>query len=477
MLRATPVEEFDTEQQHLTTYNRYAILLLAACLVGFALFKLLNFTLSDIGVSPSLILLIGAPLALFLAYLQIELTLIIFIYAIPVVTYEIPGLPFYFTFADALLIVLVIVWFSRAVLKKEYKLYKTFLDRHLFVFIMLSIMSVINSRSLSAGAFEIVQTLEFLAFSFYFFCTVAKKREVITAIFQALTFSGAFFSLHGILQYFSVHASGFRAYSMMGHFNAFGAYVAMMMLITFNLMLKERSRMMRWVYMGVLGVDLIAVMLTYSRGAWIALVVGVMVSAWLRGLTQFVKIFTVMTLFLIMLSMVVPSRFIGRAASITEVEDKTSRGRLRQYNIAAETMMRYPLLGVGITSMEDYVTQEYDWAGAGRIHNLFLWVGAERGVPAMLSLLAIFGVFFLKTKAKLEETDDETVRAQYIALFTSILAFFIINLTALQLVRGLGLLLGMFLGLFQAIAKLEEEKEEEMETPYYIGRAAFITRR
>lgn len=471
------VSDEETEKtEKLTAYNRYAILVLVISVIGFAIARFLHFELSDLGLSPQFILFIGAPLILFLAFLRIEIALVFFVYTIPIVTYSIPGLPFHFTFADAFLILLVAVWLSRAVLKKEYTLYQTFLDRYLLFFIFLSVFSLFNSRVFGDGVRELIQTVEFFVFSYYFFCTVAKRRDVILGVFQAITFSSAFFSLYGIHQYFVNGMGDFRIYSMMGHFNAFGAYVALMMLLIFNFMLSERNRFMRWVYITVLGVNFIALMLTYSRGAWIAVVAGVIVSAWLRGLTQFVKVFTILIVFLIVLSMVVPTGFVARFTSITKFTDQASIIRLKQYKIAADTMTSYPLLGVGLSSMGDYVWQEYGFRGVGEIHNLFLMVGSERGVPAMLTLIAIFALFFLKAKKRIDQTDVEPIRSYYIGLFTAILTFFIINLTAVQLVRGTGIFFGMLLGLFQAVSKLEDEEDEEARLPYYAGRATTMLR-
>lgn len=471
-----PVEETEREQ-NLTVLNKYAIQFLVVCLIVFATANIFHFKLGDLGISSHFLLYFGTPLVLFLAYLNIELALILFIYTIPIVTYSIPGLPFFFTFADAFLIVLVIVWLSRAILKKEFVLYQTFLDKYLFIFILLSIVSLFNSRNFGHGLSEVVQTLEFFVFSYYFFCTVVKKRELLFAVFQAITFSSVFFSLYGIHQYLTNGGGDFRVFSTMGHFNAFGAYLSMMTPIIFNFMLSERNRPMRLVYLAVLGVDFIALMLTFSRGAWIAMVAGIMVSAWLRGLTQFVKAFTALVMFFIMLSMVAPPAVIGRASSITRVDDKSSVIRLKQYRIAVETISRYPLLGVGITSMDAYVREEHETLkGGGQIHNLFLWIGSERGIPAMLCLLAIFGVFFIRAREKIEQADEDLLRSCYIGLFSALLTYFIINLTALQLVRGLGIFLGMFLGLFQAISKMEEEEEEEAHLPYFVGRATAMLR-
>ena len=94
----------------------------------------------------------------------------------------------------------------------------------------------------------------------------------------------------------------------------------------------------------------------------------------------------------------------------------------------------------------------------------------------MLSLPAIFGVFFLRAKQRIEQTDDETQRSFHIGLFTAALAFSMVNLTALRLVRGPGIFFGMFLGLFQALSKMDDEDEEEARLPYSIGRATAILR-
>lgn len=467
---------FDPEETAQPSLNKYAIYALIVAVAAFAAARMLHFEWSNIGLHPLIMVVVASPLVLVFTYLNLELALVCFIYTIPIVIFSIPDLPFFFTFADAFLIVLAVVWFSKLFLKKDISLYSTFLDKYLFLFAILSVVSTLNSRDISGGIREIVQTLEFCVITFYLFSTILKSMNNVRAVVQAMIFSSFFFSLYGVYQFFTSGGGEFRAYAMMGHSNAFGAYVCLMMLMTLNTMLGSAGGRPPFLMIGILAVDFAALMLTYSRGAWIALVAGVIVSAWLRGLTQFVKVFSLIIVLMILFSMVLPQSFIGRAASITRFNDDASTTRLKQYRIAGETMMRFPLLGVGAAAMPMYVQEEYQWLAGGEIHNLFFWIGSERGVPAMLALLAIFAVFFIKSKQRLDQNPEEPFKSLYIGVFTALFAYFIINLTALQMVRGLGMFFGILLGLYQAAAHIEDEQREAWETPFYIGRATTILR-
>ncbi|MEW5944927.1 MAG: O-antigen ligase family protein [bacterium] len=452
--------------------NGVVAALLVVSVIVFLVVRLLRVDLSTIGDAGHLLVLLAVvPIVLLFAYMRFETALLVFMFVVAVGKYEIPGVGFFLVYSDVFLIILTAVWFTRMVLRKGYGFRSTFLDRHIFIFTLLSVLAVVNSPSFSAGFKEVVQTVEYLVFSYYLFASAVRSREQIAALMQALVMSAVFTSVCGVYQYFEQGGGDYRVTSTFGHFNAYGAYLAMTTMVTFNLFLSEEERGARTWLAAALTCQLVALMMTFSRGAWIGVIVAIVISAQFRGMVQFVRLFTAMVVLAIFLSLVLPSQFVGRAASITDFSDPASENRIRQYKIAYETIVRRPLLGIGIGSIEGYALSEYQEMGVGAVHNLFLMIGAERGLPAMFALMFFFGSFFINGARRIGETGERFLFTAYLALYSGIAAYFFINMTAYQLVRGLGIMFGMYLGLFQAAMKIEDEEREEKEIPYYVRSA------
>ncbi len=396
-----------------------------------------------------------------LTFANYHLSLIIFIFVAPLAVYNIPNLPFFFTYGDAYLLILVFVWITRIGLGHEKRPLKTFLDRLIFLFVLLSILSAINSRYADAATREIVQTLEYFVFCYYLFSVTIIRRNILDGIVQGIVVCGGLIALYGIMQYFRLGAGESRITGTFGHFNAMGTFMAMMVTFVFNLAIAEKDRKAKYFFYAVLAVDTLALLMTFSRGAWIGTVTGIIVSAQIRGMVQFIRIFALVMVVFFLMAVIAPPQYIGRMASVPRVEDTSSKNRLRQWQIAYETISSYPLLGVGLENNTDHVIEKYNEPTNGEIHNLFLHVGSERGLPAMLVLIGIFGLFFVRIIKRLNQTEDDYFRALYTALFSAVLAFGIVNIFAYQLIRGIALFFTMFLALFNAGMYVEENEPVE----------------
>ncbi|MEW6202969.1 MAG: hypothetical protein AB1546_13410, partial [bacterium] len=126
------------------SYNLYAVAVFAVAVLIFAVFRYFNASLQTLGLSQQLILLIGGPAVLFLCLANLEMGLVFFIYTVPIVGYYIIADPFYLTFSDIFLILLIFVWALRFTLRKECVPYRTHLDKYIFIFILLSLFSAVN---------------------------------------------------------------------------------------------------------------------------------------------------------------------------------------------------------------------------------------------------------------------------------------------------------------------------------------------
>lgn len=451
----TPKHGFVSDS-HPRTNTGFFYFLFSAFLGGFIIFELFNINFSEfLNVTWSLFVAVGVLILIF-SFLNLETAVLSLVFIVPITSFQLPGLPFVLTLGDAYLLVVTVAWLMRLMVKSGERIEKTPFDKPLILFVFLSITSLINAHNMGAAATELVQTLEFFIASVYLFHSVIRTTEDFENAMLALALSGILFSMYGIREYM-ILGSGTRVSATFGHFNAFGAYLAMLVPLFFNMSLSEHRRGRRVVFIAAMALAVAAVMFTFSRGAWIGILSGLLLASWLRGMNQFIKYLTVGVIVIITISVFIPKqieRYTGRMASITEINDESTQSRLEQYEMSLEIMMNSPFFGTGIGQVWDYASAR-GTPELGEIHNLFLNIGADRGIPAMIALFFVFLLYYRAITQRITQSRSRFFKNMYIANISVLVSFLVVNLTAYQLVRGLGVLLGLFLGLGSSIMRIE----------------------
>ncbi|MGB0767673.1 MAG: O-antigen ligase family protein [Phycisphaeraceae bacterium] len=136
-----------------------------------------------------------------------------------------------------------------------------------------------------------------------------------------------------------------------------------------------------------------AVMMTYSRGAMLAAAVGLV---WLmvhhRPRVQGVAMSVVLVA---AISVMAGAEIRDRAVSTADFEtDASALSRFDSWAAAWDIVTEHPLLGKGIRNSNDY-SQNYGADLAGRtIHNQYLQIAADSGIPAACVYIAMVGFAF-----------------------------------------------------------------------------------
>lgn len=136
-----------------------------------------------------------------------------------------------------------------------------------------------------------------------------------------------------------------------------------------------------------------AVMMTYSRGAMLSAAVGL---TWLlihhRPRVQAAVLSAVLAVAVMgMAGVEIRDRFMSTADFQT---DSSAQSRFDSWDAAFEIALEHPLLGTGIRNSNDY-SQNYGADRAGRtIHNQYLQIAADSGLPAAGVYIAMIGVGF-----------------------------------------------------------------------------------
>ncbi|AKU91293.1 O-antigen ligase family protein [Vulgatibacter incomptus] len=243
--------------------------------------------------------------------------------------------------------------------------------------------------------------------------------------------------------------------------------LAMALVISAMLLLTLRSRLRnpvaRAAVLGLLGLQLWAIVVTYSRGAILGLAVGLLAFI-LAGRGSRTRSILVAGGVAIALLSLAPSRFWARTETIATYEqDLSAQGRIDAWRTAGNILSRRPLTGIGAAAFTTaWATYAPDDAGRHPYvaHNLFLEVAAELGIPTLVAFLALLAACIRGAWWATEERSP--VRLEARGLLASIAGYLVC-----QMFAGftLSFFLFLVLGIATASERLARFEREARERP------------
>lgn len=229
------------------------------------------------------------------------------------------------------------------------------------------------------------------------------NRGEMEALLWALVFGVALVSVHGLYQYFfeaSFLDAGekwvdleenpyirnralatFENPNLLAHF--YVLTVPILMAIWFNL--KEWRH--RLVLGGVIGLVLLALLLTYSRGGWLGLAVAVSAFAILKDRRSIVVLFIIGVIGL----MVMPENIMARLMSVTNLADSSTSHRFAVWLNSIRIIKDHWLAGVGtgsgafLLTYISYLVDKGDYAP--HAHNIYLQLWGELGIVGLVTFM------------------------------------------------------------------------------------------
>ncbi len=239
----------------------------------------------------------------------------------------------------------------------------------------------------------------FQPFLFYYLAVwLPKDRRWVKATVAVFLGASVLLALHGLYQYVTnapmpaswvdTHEDiGTRAYSIINNPNGLGGFLLLGIMLSGSLALSRVRSIWRMVCGAVAALLLAALAVTFSRGAYIGLVVGFVALALLAFRPWLARLFGAA----VVLALLVPRRFWDRLLfgfSSYYLQLSATNGRLYVWRIALLRMAEHPWWGVGLGTLGG--TSAY-LAGYGRlwIDSYYLQLGAEGGVLLLLAFVWI----------------------------------------------------------------------------------------
>ncbi len=443
---------------------------------------------------PSAVAVIGGTLALLAILRWHELALYALIVAVPFGSwFPIPLGVGNLTAVDLLVALLVALWLARMIAQERaIRIQFPPLSFAFVLFLGAALLSTTVTLSLQHTAKETVKWLEM--FAIYLYVANNLNRAQIIRSLGVLFLAGLAEAAIGIYQFlFRVGPEGFglfgrfmRAYGTFEQPNPFAGYLGLIIPVALGMaltlaVLRGRSADRRgrlWdlilagLAAGTLVVVLAALLMSWSRGAWLGVGAALLVTVVVQSRRAFVAstIAAFLLVFVVLLSSinVIPEAIAERFSGIgdyfgifdvrgVKVDDANYAivERMAHWQAAMEMFVDHPALGVGLGNYE-VVYPVYAlprWSDPlGHAHNYYLNVAAEAGLVGLVAYLILWGAA-LWQGWRAVRTLHGASRSIAAGLLGMIVALSIHNAFDNLFVHGMAVQVGIGLGIVAATAK------------------------
>lgn len=226
----------------------------------------------------------------------------------------------------------------------------------------------------------------------YAVATVATNKSHLRLMAWIMSIAGSMTAVYGFYQYLNptqfIGMEGMdsnvatRVFSTFGNPNFYAEYLVLLIAVTLGLFFTESGRF-RYLAIALVAAQSVALMLTYTRGSWIALVIGVAIALLMvdaRRIVPFAIGGAAIVMFL--------PGVMARIASIASLEG-TASFRLGLWRVAGEAILERPIFGIGMGRFYDAFTAV---TLNNPEHNIgFLYYGAHQSYFQLTAEIGIFG--------------------------------------------------------------------------------------
>ena len=333
---------------------------------------------------------------------------------------------------------------------------------------------------------------------FLYFANNIRDRKLVYNIVIVLVAAGMLQSVLGLGQYFSGSTLGLQIFGetksynvagagtelisrvsgTFGHPNNLAGYLVMVALINLALFWARVAPRVKLLLFFTLLVISVTLILTFSRGGWLALGFGGLLTLFLcflhrsrHGVISLILAVSLVVIF-----------FVSSVTLITPLRNRlfmedygAARVRFPLMQVALNIISHRPWLGVGLGNYV-FAAPPYDISREGvsyefprPVHNEFLLIAAEQGLPALALFLVILSYIVIQLLRRARSRDDPILPYIAMGLVGTFFAWCIFRLTDYNYVL-LGdpfwLLAGLSMALVQLNGKQADIPPPEGQAPH-----------
>ena len=276
----------------------------------------------------------------------------------------------------------------------------------LAVYIVCQIFTAATSWDPSISLREVVGEIHRF-FPLIFAMTFIKRREQLCGVLVATVLASLINDAAGFFQYFILGEP--RAFGFNHTPTFYGSFMLMQLpMMIFIARLEILSPFWRRLAMFTAVLSLICLVLSMTRGAWLAFIMVVVIFVVLEKNYRLVtaKIFAGLAIIFLIVSMMSP-KLQDRLLTMTDAKFQSNSERVLMWESALEIFRDYPIYGVGQKMFftaynEQYISDEAkerpgeDRRGHTHPHNNLLHRASEGGLIGLASFIGLYAYFFWK---------------------------------------------------------------------------------
>lgn len=247
----------------------------------------------------------------------------------------------------------------------------------------------------------------FMGFYFVVANTLKTKKQFFD-LATVLVLSCLAVSLYGIMQYlFGWNTAQawmdeemfddikMRIYSTLENPNVLGEYILLILPLAVGLMWTKKGALSKIFYCGTAVLMFAALILTFSRGCWI----GLMLSAAIFVTLVSGKLWGLLLVVLPFVPMILPESIINRFLSVGNMKDSSTSYRVYIWLGTMLMLKDYWISGIGLGTeafTKIYPFYSYSSIVAPHAHNMFLQILVESGIAGIAVFAVLLFAFFKK---------------------------------------------------------------------------------
>lgn len=387
-----------------------------------------------------------------------------------------------------ILIFLYTIWFGERWADKKQKVhYFPSVTIPVGLLLLISVLSMIKSVAVHLSIFQIIQMIKVVLLFFYIGNNIKTENDykfILYVLFATLIFE----IWLGYYQYFLNDYVDLGIISDIGRSNPrelgyqsimpvsgtltgdarFADYLLLVLSLLLAYSIYKRHLFQRIIYIPLFASGVILIIFTFSRGAWIGFGTGLFLFIFLKLLYSERKTITLLTsiLLVFLVFMIIYSFKDPISHRVFGDDHGSAQSRIPMMAIGFEMIKANPFLGVGInnytTVMANYDQIGLSYVWGQPVHNVFIQLTAEIGIPGLLIFLwFIVTLYFYALKHVIQS--NEFFHNQLIGLITGITALFIhAMVNNATIATDPFILFWVFGGLIISIVRMN--KEEQIKT-------------
>lgn len=334
-----------------------------------------------------------------------------------------------------MLIVNIIIYFVYVAFNKEYTLRFDYIWLFTFIFIIINCFYGVTSFDFASSIKIAILTSLFMFSYFLIISIINSKKKVNLVVFVFMT-SAFLVGLYGIYQKLSGHVDttwtdsdlfqglSLRVTSTFGNPNVFGEYLLLVIPIGLIMVYFAKNYLAKAYYLAISMVLLLNLGLTYSRGCYLALLIGL----FLFVLIAEKKLIVIFSFGIFLLPFIVPESILLRFTSILNFEDTSTSYRIMIWQGTIRILQDFWYIGLGqgaIAFNKIYPLYGFSGIYAPHAHNVFFQVFVETGIAGFFSFIGILLAYGKTCISFTHKCMDTKYKFFIVALVCGFVSFFI----------------------------------------------------